>query len=73
MFTELIGIVEKPSGTVEHLFFQAKIIWGKYFNDWQLRYGVFGYCCGIDLFPKTPALPALCFKSAAPKYVWSTH
>jgi transposase len=42
-------------------------------NRAHYRTAIYFHCGGLDLFPKPPTLPTLCFKSAVSQYVGGTH
>jgi transposase len=42
-------------------------------NRAHYRTAIYFHCGGLDLFPKPPAKPTLCFKSVEPQYVGGTH
>jgi transposase len=42
-------------------------------NRAHYRTAIYFHCGGLDLFPKPPMLPTLCFKSAVSQYVGGTH
>jgi len=44
-----------------------------YRNRKNYRTAIYFHCGSLDLFPKPPALPTLCFKSTVPQYVGGTH
>jgi transposase len=44
-----------------------------YRNRNNYRTAIYFHCGGLDLFPKPPAQPTLCFKSVASLYVGGTH
>jgi transposase len=42
-------------------------------NRAHYRTAIYFHCGGLDLFPRPPAQPTLCFKSAATQHVGGTH
>jgi transposase len=42
-------------------------------NRAYYRTAIYFHCGGLDLFPKPPALPTLCFRTASSQYVGGTH
>jgi len=42
-------------------------------NRAHYRTAIYFHCGGLDLFPRPPAQPTLCFKSAGSQYVGGTH
>jgi transposase len=44
-----------------------------YRNRKNYRTAIYFHCGGLDLFPRPPAQPTLCFSSAASQYVGGTH
>lgn len=44
-----------------------------YRNRKNYRTAIYFHCGGLDLFPRPPATPTLCFRSVASQYVGGTH